>query len=321
MRSVSRTFAVLVVPVAVSLLAAGAVATASAGLGGTAAGSARTDLPAPTRTSPVSGAATAGPDAAHPPTLVGVRSGRHERFDRTVFDFTGGTPAYRVAYGPLVGVGTGAPIPLAGPADLRITFSGGFAYDVDTGASTVNLNRVLNPRLPTLRQIRSGGAFEGRILYGLGLADRVGFRVLRLTNPPRIAVDVAHQPTQPFGTARFMGGGGADRVRITGVRAARHPGYDRVVFDLATARTPLTTVAYTRNAPATIHVGLTGMTTAPATIAAPRWTTLNLPRLQGVRLVAYENGTVSAFVTTSRRTGFRVMLLTHPTRIVVDVRH
>ena len=54
------------------------------------------DLPAPTNTSPVVGSATASPDSPVPPTLVGVRYGLHARYDRTVFDFTGGTPNYRV---------------------------------------------------------------------------------------------------------------------------------------------------------------------------------------------------------------------------------
>jgi hypothetical protein len=150
------------------------------------------DLPAPTGVTPVTGTATVPPWDPHPPTLVGVRTGRHEFYDRTVFDFTGGTPGYRVEYAPLVAEGTGTPVPLAGAATLRVVFDGAFPYDVATGASTIDLGRVYDPRLPTLRQIRSGGAFEGRISFGLGLADRVGFRVLRLTGPPRIAVDVAH---------------------------------------------------------------------------------------------------------------------------------
>ncbi len=60
------------------------------------------DLPAPTSVTPVTGTATAQPWDPRPPTLVGVRTGLHEHYDRTVFDFAGGTPGYRVEYGPLV---------------------------------------------------------------------------------------------------------------------------------------------------------------------------------------------------------------------------
>ena len=56
-------------------------------------------------------------------------------------------------------------------------------------------------------------------------------------------------------------------------------------------------------------------------MSRPLTRTFTLPQLRGVSFTVYDNGTVSAFVTTARRTGFRVMLLTSPTRLVVDVRH
>jgi hypothetical protein len=210
-------------------------------------------------------------------------------------------------------VATGATV---GPADLRVTFTG-------APSTTVDMHTVADPGYPTLRQVRFGGAFEGHILAGLGLVDRVGFRVLRLSDPPRIAVDVAHQPTQPFGTARFQGGEPPlpDVVSIGGVRAGAHPGYDRLVLDLRTARSPLVSVAYTVPAPTRVHIGLTGLTTAPARIAGPHQLHIGLTRLRAVSIVAHDNGTVAVFADTSRRTGFRVMLLTNPTRLVVDVKH
>jgi hypothetical protein len=284
------------------------------------AANAADDLPAPTGVTPVVGTATVPPWDPHPPTLVGVRTGLHADYDRTVFDFTGGTPGYRVEYGPLLGQGTGTPITVAGAATLRVVFDGAFAHDISTGAPTIDLNRVYDPRLPTLRQIKSGGAFEGRISFGLGLADRVGFRVLRLSNPPRIAVDVAHQPDQPFTAGRFQGGAGtAAQVRIDGVRSGAHPGYDRVVFDLGTATTPLISVAYTVPAPSTIHVGFTAATTQQGVVAGPNPAPTGLTQARSVSFAVYENGTVSAFITTDHRTGFRVLLLSNPTRVVVDV--
>jgi hypothetical protein len=287
-----------------------------------AAAGAAGDLPAPTSVTPVTGTATVQPWDPRPPTLVGVRTGRHEQYDRTVFDFAGGTPGYRVEYGPLVGDGSGDVIPLAGAVTLRVVFDGAFPYDVGTGAPTIDLGRVYDPRLPTLRQIKSGGASEGYISFGLGLADRVGFRVLRLTDPPRIAVDVAHQPAQPFSTERFQGGAGtAAQVQIAGVRSGMHPGYDRVVFDLGTASTPLISVSYTVPTPTTIHVGFTAATTQPGTVAGPNPVQIGLTQPQSVSFNVYDNGTVSAFITTHHRTGFRVLLLSDPTRVVVDIAH
>jgi len=157
----------------------------------TAAGT-TSDLPAPTQTVPVSGVGTGDPSSAHPPTLIGVRVGRHVAYDRTVFDFTGGTPDYVVRYAALITEGQGQPVPLPGNADLLVRFQGAFTYDINTGASTIDLGQVLDPRYPSLRQVRFGGAFEGYVSAGLGLRDRVGFRVFTLTAPDRVVVDVAH---------------------------------------------------------------------------------------------------------------------------------
>jgi hypothetical protein len=55
---------------------------------GVGASAAATDLPAPANTAAV----TAGSAGPGPAILIGVRVGRHDSYDRTVFDFTGGTP-------------------------------------------------------------------------------------------------------------------------------------------------------------------------------------------------------------------------------------
>jgi len=279
--------------------------------------SATTDLPAPTSTTAVTG--EADPGGFTLPTLVGVRTGRHEAYDRTVFDFTGGTPGFRVEYGTLVQGGTGNPITLAGSAALVAVFTPAFAHDVNTGATTYDISRVLNPALPTLRQIKFGEDFEGHVSAGLGLADRVGFRVFRLHNPDRVVIDVAHQPAQAFGSDTvWLGDAGANTV-VRGMRSGRHPGYDRLVFDFDTARIPLVFVAY-RMDTSTIVVGFSGQN-VPAVFGGPRHVTVGLPQLRAVDVVVYENGTATAFVTTASRRGFRVMTLTNPTRLVVDVRY
>ncbi|GIH17485.1 AMIN-like domain-containing (lipo)protein [Rugosimonospora africana] len=150
------------------------------------------DLPAPAGTAPVTGTATADPWGPTPPVLTGVRTGRHANFDRTVFDFTGGTPGFRVEYGDLRQEGTGALVPLAGAAHLHVEFTGAYTRDPRTGAGRFDLHTVANPALPTLRQVRFGGEFEAHIAAGLGLTHRAGFRAFALSNPPRVVVDVAH---------------------------------------------------------------------------------------------------------------------------------
>jgi hypothetical protein len=284
---------------------------------GPALASAAADLPAPTGTSPVSGTGTANPGAPGTPKLVNVRTGRHDAYDRTVFDFVGGTPDFRVAYGTLVGGGTGEPIPVSGAATLVVTFTPAFAHDVDTGAPTYDITRVLNPNLPTLRQIRFGEDFEAHVSAGLGVNDRVGFRVLQLHNPDRIAIDVAHQPTQPFGTATVRVGSTASDTVVNGMRTGAHPGYDRLVFDLGTPGVPLVTVGY-QGSGSTIAVDFSGRN-VPAVVAGPSSVHIGLTRLRDASVTNAGNGTARVTVTTASRHGFRVMLLYQPTRVVLDV--
>jgi hypothetical protein len=165
-------------PLRAGVLALAAIAGLALSAGAAVAGP--SDLPAPTSTAPVSATGTGYGQ------LVNVRTGRHDAYDRTVFDFTGGTPGYRVGYGTLTGQGTGDPITLAGKASLVIVFHPATAY------GSYDISRTLNPNLPTLRQIRFGGDFEGYVSAGLGLTGTVGFRVFQLHFPDRVVVDVAH---------------------------------------------------------------------------------------------------------------------------------
>jgi hypothetical protein len=295
--------------VAVSALLVLAVSPATTAL---ATSGAAADLPAPTGTAPVTG----GPSAAGRPTLVGVRTGRHDRYDRTVFDFTGGTPGYRVEYGTLVSQGRGDTIPLAGAADLIVVFNGAAQPAIDLG-------RVYNPNLPTLRQIRSGGFFEGYAGFGLGLRDRVGFRVLTLHNPDRIAIDVAHQPAEHFGTGAYRHAGNAPDALVDRVRTGRHPGYDRVVFDMRGAQSSTLDVRY-RGSGSTIRVTFTGSgspTTSPhASYSGPGTYRFGLTNLRSLAFTVVGAGIMTADLGTASRHGFRVMLLQNPTRVVVDVR-
>ena len=294
-----------------------AVALGLALAAGPALASAAEDLPAPTSTSPVSGTGTADPGALGTPKLVNVRTGQHDAYDRTVFDFVGGTPNFRVEYGTLVGGGTGDPIPVRGAATLVVTFTPAFAHDINTGATTYDISTVLNPNLPTLQQIRFGEDFEAHVTAGLGVNDRVGFRVLQLHNPDRIAIDVAHQPTQPFGTAPVQVGSAASDTVVNGMRSGAHPGYDRLVFDLATAGVPLVNVGY-QGTGSTIVVGFSGHN-VPAVFAGPLSVHIGLTQLRDASVSNFGNGTVRVTVTTASRHGFRVMLLDQPTRVVLDV--
>ena len=127
-------------------------------------------------------------------TLREVRVGRHDGFDRVVFEFDGGRPGYSVRYLPVARTdGAGQPIATLGSVALQVYLQ---ADSVDLRAEgfpfTFAPTGPITPRYPTLRQVRFGGYFEGGTTFAVGLTGRSGFRVLELTGPTRLAIDVAH---------------------------------------------------------------------------------------------------------------------------------
>jgi LPXTG-motif cell wall-anchored protein len=138
----------------------------------------------------------------HPPvgsaTLTGLRAARHASFDRVVFQLDGPIPSYSVRYVAVVHLdGSGAPLPLRGAAFLEVVVHAP-THNQD-GRPVLRPTR-LRPHFPALREVKAPGSFEGQTTAGIGVTSRVGFRVLELANPTRIAVDLAHpQPTDTDG--------------------------------------------------------------------------------------------------------------------------
>ncbi|NKY27256.1 hypothetical protein NG2371_00219 [Nocardia gamkensis] len=136
--------------------------------------------------------------ARTPTPLTGVRAGRHDCFDRLVFDVAGPVTGYHVGYVERVTMdGSGAPVPLRGEAYLSITVNAP-AYD-DSFTPTYNpanraeLTEVRDYR--TFRQVAWAGSFEGQTTVGLGTRARLPFQTYTLDGPgsgSRIVVDVAH---------------------------------------------------------------------------------------------------------------------------------
>ncbi len=139
--------------------------------------------------------------------VTNVRAGRHECYDRLVFDLT--APAvnfpnqkvgYSVRYVPVVTAdGTGDPVPLAGGAFLQIAVN---VHDFDpwTGVPTYQpadrFHAVNVTGFQTFRQVYYGGSFEGVTTAGLGVRARLPFRVFVLAGPgngSRLVIDVAHR--------------------------------------------------------------------------------------------------------------------------------
>lgn len=328
MRTRSSALSVLSVLTALALgLTAGVPATASV------APAAR-DLPAPTRTTPY--------DVEHPPSgatpvVTGLRTGRHATFDRFVVDLRGGRTGYRVRYvRALVADGSGATVPLKGEAVLAITLR---TADAHVG-SRPTVPRSGTPALPALKQWKIASDFEGQVEIGLGLADRVGFRVLELRRPERLVVDVAHPLPPPTRTSpRTLASLAQGKSHLTAVSTARHPGWDRTVFTFR-ERSPGVDVRYVprlvqdgsghvlpvdgravlqvRFDPATSYDERTGR----RTWAGPDSSRPRLPAVRHVRLAGdFEAGLTFGLGVAQRGKGFRVLRLENPTRVAVDVAH
>jgi hypothetical protein len=136
----------------------------------------------------VPAAASDGPSAAPPSTLVAVRAAHHPGFDRVVFEFRGGLPAtHRVRYvDRLLGDASGLPVRVAGRAVLQASFTGTNAHDA--GGSTAPARTAF--ALPNVLTTVRSGDFEAVTTYGIGLARRTPFRLTTATGPARVVVDV-----------------------------------------------------------------------------------------------------------------------------------
>jgi hypothetical protein len=139
---------------------------------------------------PFTVAAKAGPrHGTAPAVLEHVHVARHPGFDRVVFEFRSGTPAWSARYVPkVVHDGSGKPVALLGRGFLHVVFHGAGIDRTRAGGPDI----VRTPRFPSLLQVREAGDFEGVVSFGVGLRRRVGFRGFHLSGPGRLVVDVVH---------------------------------------------------------------------------------------------------------------------------------
>ena len=138
-----------------------------------------------------------GVASEHP--LGAVRTARHKCFDRVVFDLHGPANGFEVKYASALHTdGDGRRLPVSGGAVLRVQLKasvfdqlGHLHYDGMPGDHVANVRGYR-----TLRDVVYAGCFEGRTTFGIGVRNRLPFRVLTLTGPgshSRIVLDVAHK--------------------------------------------------------------------------------------------------------------------------------
>src|ERR1700674_5045578 len=131
-------------------------------------------------------------------TVSALRIAHHDGYDRLVIDFaTSNTmPQYQLtqqATSHFVRDASGQPVTLDGTAGLRLVLRNA---DITPGVPN-----DLKPELPAIREVAQIGNFERVVSYGVGLAAPACFRVLELSGPTRLVIDVQTAADAPAATA------------------------------------------------------------------------------------------------------------------------
>ena len=172
-------------------LAAVALAASAAAITGVLQATAQ-DLPAFTCADKSGGAASAAG------TVSDVRIAHHNGYDRLVFEFAtaNAMPQYqlnRQTTAHFVRDASGQPVTLQGSAGIRVVLRNA---DIAPGVPS-----DLKPNLPEIREVAEIGNFERVVSYGVGLATPACIRVLELSAPTRLVIDVQTPADAPAATA------------------------------------------------------------------------------------------------------------------------
>ena len=171
-------------------LATLSVAAGAAAISGVIQASAQ-DLPAFTCTNKAGGVSAASG------TVTDIRFAHHDGYDRLVIGFAtaNSMPQYqltRQSSATFARDASGQPVTLEGSAGIRAVLQNS---DVTNGVLT-----DAKPRLPEIREIANIGNFERVVSYGVGLKTPACFRVLELSGPTRLVIDV-QTPSDPASAA------------------------------------------------------------------------------------------------------------------------
>ena len=145
-------------------------------------------------TAPVAGPASATETAL----LERVAVGRHEGYDRIVFQFRGqGLPGYRVEYvePPFAEDGSGDPVSLTGKAFVGVRLEPASGFDLNTAEGQLvykGPKRIEGSAAGTsvVQELVRTGDFEAVVSWVIGLAEKVDFRVTTAESPSRLIVDL-----------------------------------------------------------------------------------------------------------------------------------
>ena len=125
--------------------------------------------------------------------ITDVRVGEHEGYDRVVFQFDSGLPDAVIegVLPPFYADPSGLEIEVDGSAFLKVTMQGASKVSPD-GVVTYDGSTSFEPGFERLIQLVEGGDFEAVSTWYLGLDGGSCYRVLTLSDPSRLVIDIEH---------------------------------------------------------------------------------------------------------------------------------
>ncbi len=143
-------------------------------------------------TTPVEGAATGSETAL----LDRIAVGRHEGYDRVVFQFQNTLPGYKIEFvePPLKEDGSGKPVEVKGNFIVVVRMEPASGFDLNTGEGVMTYKgpkRIdgYGAGTSVVQELVRIGDFEAVLSWAVGLSDKVDFRVRTAMSPPRLIVD------------------------------------------------------------------------------------------------------------------------------------
>jgi hypothetical protein len=134
-----------------------------------------------------------GPGTIARAQITDVRVGTHAGYDRVVFEFGNGIPEFALdeATPPLLKDPSGLPLDVRGNAFWQLVMQGGTKLS-PTGPVTYIGKTDFKPGFPRLAELIEGGDFEAVSTWYIGLEAASCVRVVTLTDPARLVIDIEH---------------------------------------------------------------------------------------------------------------------------------
>ena len=130
--------------------------------------------------------------------LTDVQVARHEGYDRVVFTFSNHVPGAQVGYiaKPVKADGSGQDVPVPGSFVIGVRMDPASGVDLAATSEPQGYKQTylgpkrINAGTPEVTEVVESGDFEAVLNWAIGTQDKVNFRVLVLTDPARLVVDL-----------------------------------------------------------------------------------------------------------------------------------